>query len=138
MSSTCSRSCGRGRRVLLWYGPVKNAVRRPGGGQMDESTESQLRDTLAELGNARFRQADAPKSRKLSEHRREAEREVTKVFVDAGLDVQQLEKIQSKYRSELHRVAEERRLEAVAKSPGSRDFVHKTLDAKRRLVDAGG
>jgi len=105
---------------------------------MDESTESQLRDTLAELGNARFRQADAPKSRKLSEHRREAEREVTKVFVDAGLDVQQLEKIQSKYRSELHRVAEERRLEAVAKSPGSRDFVHKTLDAKRRLVDAGG
>jgi hypothetical protein len=105
---------------------------------MDESTESQLRDALAELGSVRFEQADVLKSPELLERRREAGRVVTKLFVDAGLDVRQLETVQSQYRSELHRVAEERRLDAVSKSSVSRDIVHKALDAKRRLIDAGG
>jgi hypothetical protein len=103
---------------LLDSRPVKTPVRCPSGGQMDEFTESQLRDALAELGNARFEQADVLKSPKLLERRREAGRVVAKLFVDAGLDVRQLERVQSQYRSELHRVAEERRLDAVSKSGG--------------------
>ncbi len=105
---------------------------------MDERTESQLRDALAELGNARFEQPDVLRSQRLLERRREAGRVVTKLFADAGLDVEQLERVQSQYRGELHRVAEERRLAAVSKSAVSRDIVHKTLDAKRRLIDTGG
>lgn len=105
---------------------------------MDKSTESQLRDAFSELGKAPFRQPDVLKSRKLSDRRREAGQAVTKLLADTGLDVRKLERVQREYRGELHRVAEKRRLDAVAKSSASSDTVRRTLDAKRRLVDAGG
>jgi hypothetical protein len=104
---------------------------------MDDST-AHLRGTLTELGSTRFEPADVLKSPELMKRRREAGRVVTELFADAGLDLRRLETVQNQYRSDLHRVAEERRLDAVSKSAASRDILHKRLDAKRRLVDTGG
>jgi hypothetical protein len=106
---------------------------------MQQPNETQVRETLAAAGNFRADpDVDLLGTRDVQQHRGEAEAAFRSLFADAGLDVERLERVQREYRSELERLAEERRLAAVDESSKSRDKVIASLNVRRGLIDTGG
>lgn len=106
--------------------------------QTQQPTVSQLKEVLAATGNARIgRQVHVLEHPGLLKPRRKAETAIRSLFVDAGVNVDEVEKSQAQYRSELNRVAEEQRRVVVGQSSESQGAVNAKLNSWRKFVDSG-